>query len=212
MKKSISVDKYIEKIKPILRKNRFSQLKIDDIARYMDISKATLYKHFSTKDEILETVVTHYIDYLSEADAIVQDENVSFADRFQKTFEQSLKCVIYVSDLFLNDLKENYPYLFEKLAQAQQNRNKNLETFFQSGVNKGIFNNINAPLFMVQDDAVLRRIMVPSFSINYDLTLKQALMDYYQMKKYQLFKPEYLDKIDDSVIEKEIVQILSSIT
>ncbi|MDQ0198230.1 hypothetical protein J2S10_001371 [Neobacillus ginsengisoli] len=49
------------------------------------------------------------------------------------------------------------------------------------------------------DDAVLRRNMVPSFSIKYDLTLKQALMDFYQLKKYQLFKPEYLDKVDDSV-------------
>lgn len=37
-------------------------------------------------------------------------------------------------------------------------------------------------------------------------------MDFYQLKKYQLFKPEYLDKVDDSVIEKEIVQTLSTIT
>jgi AcrR family transcriptional regulator len=71
-------------------------LKIDDIA---SISKATLYKDFSTRDEIVEVVVAHYIDYLSEADAIVQDENVSFTERFQKTFEQSLKCV---SSMYLN--------------------------------------------------------------------------------------------------------------
>ncbi len=212
MKKAASIEKYIEKIKPIIRKTKFSQLKIDDIARYMDISKATLYKNFSTKDEIIQVVVAHYIDYLSEADSIVQDENISFTQRFQKTFEQSLKCVIYVSDLFLNDLKESYPYLFENLEVAQQNRNKNLEAFFKAGMDQGIFNRINAVLFMVQDDAVLRRIMVPSFSIKYDLTLKQALMDFYQLKKNQLFKPEYLDTVDDSVIEKEIVQTLSTIT
>ncbi|MCF6411766.1 TetR/AcrR family transcriptional regulator [Pseudalkalibacillus salsuginis] len=212
MKKAASIEKYIEKIKPIIRKTKFSQLKIDDIARYMDISKATLYKNFSTKDEIIQVVVAHYIDYLSEADTIVQDENISFIERFQKTFEQSLKCVIYVSDLFLNDLKESYPYLFENLELAQQNRNKNLEAFFKAGMDQEIFNQINAVLFMVQDDAVLRRIMVPSFSIKYDLTLKQALMDFYQLKKYQLFKSEYLDTVDDSVIEKEIVQTLSTIT
>ncbi|ALC82959.1 MULTISPECIES: TetR/AcrR family transcriptional regulator [Bacillus] len=212
MKKSASTDKYIEKIKPIIRKTRFSQLTIDDIARCMDISKGTLYKNFSTRDEIIEVVVAHYINYLDEADTIVQDENFSFAERFQKTFEHSLKCVIYVSDLFLIDLKESYPYLFENLVSAQQNRIKNLESFFKAGMNQGIFNRINAVLFMVQDDAVLRRIMVPSFSIKYDLTLKQALMDFYQMKKYQLFKPEYLNTVNDSVIEKEIVQTLSTIT
>lgn len=47
---------------------------------------------------------------------------------------------------------------------------------------QGVFNRLNAALFMVQDDAVLRRIMDPLFSIHYDMTLKQALMDFYQLK------------------------------
>ncbi|MDV2887984.1 TetR/AcrR family transcriptional regulator, partial [Alkalihalophilus pseudofirmus] len=57
MRKPVSVDQYIEKIKPVIRRNKFSQLKIDDIAKYMDISKVTLYKHFSSKDEIIQRVV-----------------------------------------------------------------------------------------------------------------------------------------------------------
>ncbi|KZE80526.1 TetR family transcriptional regulator [Paenibacillus elgii] len=212
VKKAVGLDKYIEKIKPVIRKTKFSQMRIDDILKHMDISKATLYKHFSTKDEIIQVVVDHYIAYLLEADAIVQNEAVSFAERFQKTYEQSLKCVIYVSDLFLEDLKEVYPNLLEHLQSAQINRNKNLQAFFESGMDQGFFNRINAALFMVQDDAVLRRIMEPTFSIQYDLTLRQALLDFYKLKKYQLFKPEYLNTTEDSVMEKEIVQILQTIS
>ncbi|WP_199615450.1 TetR/AcrR family transcriptional regulator [Paenibacillus alkalitolerans] len=212
MRKAVSAERYIEKIKPVLRKIKFSQLKIDDIAKYMDISKVTLYKHFSSKDEVIGAVVEHYTGYLLEADTIVKDDSVSFIERFQKTYEQSLKCVIYVSDMFLQDLKDSYPDLYENLAAAQQIRNKNLQDFFESGMERGIFNRLNAVLFMVQDDAVLRRIMEPLFSIQYDLTLKQALVDFYKMKKYQLIKPEYLDSCDDSVIEKEIAQILQTIS
>lgn len=65
---------------------------------------------------------------------------------------------------------------------------------------------------MVQDDAVLRRIMEPTFSIQYDVTLKQAIIDFYKMKQYQLLKPEYLDTVDDSVIEKWIVKISQTIS
>ncbi|WCK55723.1 TetR/AcrR family transcriptional regulator [Aneurinibacillus sp. Ricciae_BoGa-3] len=212
MRKPVSVDKYIEKIKPVIRRIKFSQLKIDDIAKYMDISKVTLYKHFSSKDEIIEQVVQYAINFLQEVDSDVKDESVSFIERFQKTFLQSLICVIYLSDLFLNDLKEFYPHLFETLAAAQQNRNKNLQTFFESGMEQKIFNRMNAVLFMVQDDAVLRRFMEPSFSIQYDVTLKQAITDFYKMKQYQLLKPEYLDTVDDSVIEKEIVRVLQTIS
>lgn len=212
MRKPVSVDQYIEKIKPVIRRNKFSQLKIDDIAKYMDISKVTLYKHFSSKDEIIQRVVMYYINYLQGADTVVKDDSVSYVERFQMTFLQSLICVTFISDLFLNDLKEFYPNHFENLAAAQQSRIKNLQTFFESGMKQKIFNKLNAVLFMVQDDAVLRRFMEPSFSIQYDVTLKQAIIDFYKMKEYQLLKPEHLDTVDDSVIEKRVSKVLQTIS
>lgn len=212
MRKTVSVDQYIEKIKPVIRRNKFSQLKIDDIAKYMDISKVTLYKHFSSKDEIIQRVVMYYINYLQGADTVVKDDSVSYVERFQMTFLQSLICVTFISDLFLNDLKEFYPHHFEDLAAAQQSRIKNLQTFFESGMKQKIFNKLNAVLFMVQDDVVLRRFMEPSFSIQYDVTLKQAIIDFYKMKQYQLLKPEHLDTVDDSVIEKEVSKVLQTIS
>ncbi|GAA4831424.1 TetR/AcrR family transcriptional regulator [Paenibacillus vulneris] len=212
MRKPVSAHHYIEKIKPVIRKNKFSQLKIDDIAKFMDISKVTLYKHFSSKDDIIQQVVEYEINYLQQADAVVSDESVCYIRRFQQTFLQSLICVIYISDLFLQDLKEFYPRLFEELVIAQQNRNKNLESFFQSGMDQHIFNRMNAVLSLVQDDATLRRIMEPTFSIQwYDLTLKQAVMEFYQMKKYQMIRPEHLDAIDDSNFEDQVVKILQTL-
>jgi AcrR family transcriptional regulator len=209
----VSADQYLNKIKPVIRRTRFSQLKIDDIAKHMDISKVTLYKHFSSKDEIIEQVVEYGIQYLQQADTVVYDDSVSYIDRFQKTFLESLIGVIYISDLFLQDLKEFYPRLFENISIAQQNRIKNLQSFFQSGMDKKIFNRMHAALSLVQDDATLRRIMEPTFSIQwYDLTLKQAVMEFYRMKQYQVISPEYLDTIDDSVVEKEIIRILQTIS
>nr|WP_208629889.1 TetR/AcrR family transcriptional regulator [Paenibacillus ferrarius] len=212
VRKAVSVETYVEKIKSIIRRTKFSQLKVDDLAKYMDISKGTLYKHFSTKDDIIEQVVNYYIDYSKKADTVVKDDSVSFLDRFQLTFLQSLMCATFITDLFLQDLKEFYPHHYEKLSVALQNRNKSLQTFFESGMEQQIFNRMNAVLFMVQDDAVLRRFIEPSFSIQYDITLKQAIMDFYNMKQYQLLKPEYLKTIDDSDMERKIVNILQNIS
>ncbi|KWX87133.1 TetR family transcriptional regulator [Paenibacillus riograndensis] len=212
MRKAVSVETYIEKIKPVIRRTKFSQLKVDDLAKYMDISKVTLYKYFASKDDIIEQVVDYYIDYSKKADATANDDSVSFLERFQITFLQSLMCAVYISDLFLQDLKEFYPHHFENLSVSLHNRNKNLQAFFESGMEQQIFNRLNAVLFMVQDDAVLRRFIEPSFSIQYDITLKQAIMDYYHMKQYQLLKPEYLKMIDYSNMEGKIVHILQTIS
>lgn len=212
VRKAVSVDTYVEKMKSIIRRTKFSQLKVDDLAKYMDISKGTLYKHFSSKDDIIEQVVDYYVEYSKKADAVVQDDSVSFLDRFQLTFLQSLMCAAFITDLFLQDLKEFYPRQYEKLSVALQNRNKGLQTFFESGMEQQIFNRLNAVLFMVQDDAVLRRFVEPSFSIQYDVTLKQAIMDFYNMKQYQLLRPEYLERIDDSDMERKIVAILQTVS
>ena len=213
MRKPMSAEQYLNKIKPVIRRTRFSQLKIDDIAKHMDISKVTLYKHFSSKDEIIEQVVEYGIQYLQQADSVVHDDSVSYIERFQKTFLESLIGVIYLSDLFLQDLKEFYPRLYENISVAQQNRIKNLQSFFQSGMDKKIFNRMHAALSLVQDDATLRRIMERTFSIQwYDLTLKQAIMEFYRTKQYQVISPEYLDTVDESFIEKEIIRILQTIS
>lgn len=209
----MSANHYLNKIKPIVRKTKFSQLRIDDIAKYMDISKVTLYKHFSSKDDIIEQVVEYEIQYLQQADLVVNDDSLSYVDRFQKTFLQSLLCVVYISDLFLQDLKEFYPTLYDKLVLAQQNRNKNLQAFFETGMDRKVFNRMNPMLPLIQDDATLRRIMEPNFSIQwYDLTLKQAIIEYYKMKQYQMIRPEHLDAIDDSNFESQVAEILLTIS
>jgi len=209
----MSANHYLNKIKPIVRKTKFSQLRIDDIAKYMDISKVTLYKHFSSKDDIIEQVVEYEIQYLQQADIVVNDDSLSYVDRFQKTFLQSLLCVVYLSDLFLQDLKEFYPTLYDKLVLAQQNRNKNLQAFFETGMDRKVFNRMNPMLPLIQDDATLRRIMEPNFSIQwYDLTLKQAIIEYYKMKQYQMIRPEHLDAIDDSNFESQVAEILLTIS
>lgn len=213
MRKPLSANHYMNKIKPIVRKTRFSQLRIDDIAKYMDISKVTLYKHFSSKEEIIEQVVDYEVEYLQQADLVVHDVSLPFVDRFQQTFLQSLLCVVYISDLFLQDLKDFYPMLYDKLVMAQQNRNKSLQHFFEAGMDQKVFNRMNAVLSLVQDDATLRRIMEPTFSIQWvDLTLKQAIIEYYKMKKYQMIRPEHLETIDDANFESQVAEILQTIS
>ena len=69
---------------------------------------------------------------------------------------------------------------------------------------QGYFNKMNAQLFMVQDDVMLRRIIDHSFCIQYDITLKKAILDFYQLK-VSTFKPEYIEAIDDSEIEKKLL-------
>ncbi|MDQ0059972.1 TetR/AcrR family transcriptional regulator [Paenibacillus harenae] len=212
MEKANNKNKYFEKIKPVFRKSRFSQLNMDDIAKQMDISKATMYKYFSSKDEMIKMFVDHCADYFKTGDILMTDERISYTERFQIVYEQSLKAAVYMPDILLQDLKEVYPSLLDNVLSAQQERLASFRQFFDAGVSGGVFNPINPILFLVQDDVVLRRILEPSFTIHFDLTLKKALIDFYLIKKHQLITPKHLDTVDDLLMEKKISQIIQQIS
>ncbi|MCR2806018.1 TetR/AcrR family transcriptional regulator [Paenibacillus soyae] len=204
--------KYFEKIKPVFRKNRFSQLNMDDIARHMDISKATMYKYFSSKDDIVKLFVDSCADYFKSGEKMMVDQGISYSERFQIVFEHSLKAAVYVPDILLQDLKEAYPNLLDTLLRAEQERLTCFRQFFEAGVAEGVFNPINPALFLVQDDVVLRRILEPAFTIQFDITLKQALLDYYLIKKQQLITPSFLDSVDDAGMDKKILQVIQQLS
>jgi hypothetical protein len=145
------------------------------------------------------------------ADAALTDEAVSFPHRFRLSFGNSLKTVIYVPDILLHDLRELYPHLYEKLMLAMQDHIRSMQRFIDAGAEAGVFRRVSAPLYVIQDDAVLRRIFEPSFSIQFDMTLKQALMEFYLLKKHQLIVPEMLHTVDDREVERDIAQIIQRI-
>ncbi|RAL21435.1 TetR/AcrR family transcriptional regulator [Thermoflavimicrobium daqui] len=208
----IDCKKCIDKLLPIIQKKGFNALKIDDVAKYMDISKATLYKYFSSKDEIVEKVVDVYVDCIKNIDQLIVNEEAPFSIRFQRLFEQSMLIAVYISDIFLEDLKTSYPQLLDRITQAQLERSWHLDQFYASGVSQGVFNPIHFKLFMFQDEIMLRKIIQPNFLIPNDLTIKQAIYEYYTLKKLQLFKPEYLEQMDDSLIKGAIHTIVQKLT
>ncbi|MFF2481314.1 TetR/AcrR family transcriptional regulator [Paenibacillus sp. NPDC058071] len=212
MKREENIKRYVQLIIPVIKKTGISQLKMDNVAAYMEISKATLYKYFSTKDELIGTIVDEYISYFDEGDKIVLDHELDYPSRFIKIFEASLTAAIYISDIFINDLKKLHPELYERILEIYRNRANKLEAFIHSGIKDGVFNEIDATLFMMQDEVMLRRIIDPAFSVQYDMTLKQALFNYYNLKKHQLFKGHLLDTIDETEIQRLIPYYVQKIS
>ncbi|SFS34759.1 TetR/AcrR family transcriptional regulator [Marininema halotolerans] len=205
-------EKYIQKLIPTLRKHGIASLKMDEITRIMDISKATLYKYFSSKADIVSEVVDTYVKYIQHIDELIMNDQTPHGTRFQKVFEQSLLIAFYVTENFLADLKDIHPVGFEKISHAQAERRHNLEKFYANGVAEDIFHPIHAQMFMLQDEIVLRKIVDPIYLLQQGLTLEEALREYYQLKKFQLFKDDQLEAVDDDAMESYIRYMANKVT
>lgn len=65
----------------------FQRTTSDDIAAALGISKATLYKAFASKEDILREVVRSFIDEIGgQVDAIMADPSLSFVERLAALF------------------------------------------------------------------------------------------------------------------------------
>ncbi|RIE00844.1 TetR/AcrR family transcriptional regulator [Cohnella faecalis] len=177
---------------------------MDEIAKIMDISRVTLYKYFSTKEEIIQIVTTSFIEYFKEM--IILDppnEERLYAARFQQLFEQSVSLSTFITEEYKKDLASVYPEIHEQLYGAIQEREKQLLNFYNAGIRYGIFNEINGQVLILQDQLLNTMLDTRCLLMNH-LTIEQVLYDFYKLKKIQLFKPEKLSLVDDSLIVPKI--------
>ncbi|WP_025333952.1 TetR/AcrR family transcriptional regulator [Paenibacillus sabinae] len=202
-------NKLLKKLIPFLMKDGFQQMRMDDIAKFMDVSRATMYKNFSSKEEIIEGVVRIFVDYIERLeDRTNEDDDRSFGVWFQQLFEQSVTLVGKISDVFLKDLQMVFPEMYDVLKSALNKKEQQTLKFYQDGKNKGIFNPINEKFILLQDDILLREIMNVKYLLYNQMTIQQVLNDYYHFKKIQLFKPEKMSLVDDSRIHPVIEHIV----
>jgi len=181
-----------------VRKNGFQNLKMDEISKIMGVSRATLYKYFSTKEDVITFLVTALITYIYE---IIEetDSDQLFVQRFQQTFEQNILLKEFITDIFLTDLQNSYPEAYERLKKAMKQREDQELAFYKEGIKSGVFHQIEGRLIVMQDE-LLRNVLDVKYLMENQLTVYQVLFDYYNLKKIQLFKPDKLNMIEDDLM------------
>ncbi|WP_138756246.1 TetR/AcrR family transcriptional regulator [Paenibacillus sinopodophylli] len=204
--------KLILKLIPYVQKHGFSAIKMDDVAKYMDISKATMYKYFASKDDIIECLVEKCVSYTESLmfelepnqlipahETLPSHEDLRlYGESFAKVFKQSFKMSFYLSDILLQDLNTTYPDLAAALSQAVERCQMKLVDYLNKGMELGIFHQMNAEIILIQLDVVLRRLLDPKLLLQHNISLKQALLDFYQAMKLQLFHEKWL--LDDQTL------------
>ncbi|MCM2535494.1 TetR/AcrR family transcriptional regulator [Neobacillus pocheonensis] len=202
---------YVKKLIHVVRTQGFLSLTIQDIAKTMNLSRASLYNYFSSKEDIIMELTNLCIDYINEAGQTISNEGLSYPLRFQKVFEQAVFSAVYTSDIYLTDLKRSCRNLYEKKMQSRKEQLSAIHTFYRNGMNAEVFNQLNPSILIIQDETVLGKLVNTSFLVEEELSLKQALFDYYVAKKTQILKPEYLQNTEHEDINAMMEGILKKL-
>lgn len=113
-------------------------VRMDDIASSLSISKRTLYELFSDKEELLVEVVRNHRDEEDEYMANVASKADNVLEVIIGFYEMTIDEFKHTSRYFFEDIKK-YPKVVEFLEARRRENINSAMAFYQKGVEQGIF-------------------------------------------------------------------------
>ena len=143
-----------------LYKSKGLAFTLDEIAKDLHISKKTIYKYFSSKEELLNGIVEYGFNSIWENKKAILDEDIPYLDKLKKLL---IALPLDFESIDFNDLeplKVQYPSVFDNISRHLKSNWEQVFDFIKEGIEKKILRQV--PLYMIE-------IMVTS-SMNYLLS------------------------------------------
>jgi AcrR family transcriptional regulator len=181
-----------------------SRVKMEEIAERLAMSKKTLYKHYTSKDDVLQAVTE---DTQCEMQAIMADFIQSLGAVSDEEFLRRLAAALEhlsqrVSTIwqspFLKDIQRSYPQIWQEFGQR---RRQNILTTFQTICNEAVRremlrSDVNYNLFTLMYLSCVENVMNPTLADEFKMTGFQI----FQMMMRILFGGVMTDKGRDEAI------------
>lgn len=161
--------KILDTAMTLFAKNGIKAVKMDDIARALNISKRTIYELYENKEVILFEGIKRYNQRREEEMSQFVKGNTNVMDIILNVYKVKVEEFRFTNPLFYDDL-EKYPDVMAYLEKSREENRKELIAFLNKGVKEGYFReNINNDLVTILFDSIgqlfLQKRLYARFSI-----------------------------------------------
>jgi AcrR family transcriptional regulator len=131
----------LEAAGPLFLSRGFVRVTADEIAEHLGISKATLYKAFSGKEEIVREVVRGILnDMGGRVERLVDDGSLGFVEKMVALMSFLGTRMARFEPVFVKDLQKHVPGLWKEVEKFRQDKiARNFKIILESGRREGYF-------------------------------------------------------------------------
>lgn len=177
-------------VMPFFMENGLQEVTMDDAAAYLNKSKATIYKYFPSREDLIREGLTVKLAQLKRFIPLLQEPGKDYLDRYYQAMGQFLEDAGDISNLFLKDLKEVFPALWQLVESFRAFAQMVLHQFYLEGIAAGKLKNIHPALLVRMDQIVFEEMTDGAFLARNNLSLKEAFAQYLEIKFFGIVKPE----------------------
>ncbi len=207
------LDHIAKKVYALYARHGFDKISMDEICRQTNISKATLYRYFTSKEDIVRQMTDLIISHLDSV-SFSETENIrDVIDGLRGFYIKSIFITSLSGSEFLNDLKNKFPDCYDSYISAKNTIQERFSDFYMNSVKKGHFKDLPFVFVNRQFTDMLPVITDMDYLDENKMMLKDALREYYRMFLYQILAQDYLfiaDNRETYDFVEELADVLHS--
>ncbi len=161
----------------------FSRVSIDEIAAELSMSKKTLYKHFSGKDDMVRQIMERFLNHASRN----LEKIVNTPDPFPQKLDNLARFIgtqfRQISKPMLGDIQKHMPHLWDHIEAFRRERITTLWTgLLEEGKRSGsVRPDVNTRIFILAVIAALDGVVSPTVLVNESCSADEALREIINM-------------------------------
>jgi AcrR family transcriptional regulator len=195
--------------KTIILKHGFEQLigrglkffTVENLASSLCMSKKTIYKYFSSKDVLVDRIVTFRLNQIDQEIAEVVKITPNPIHRFLKLMTVFYNSTAHIKIEQIGELKNRFPELWKKIENFRLQRREDFYEILKEAQEKSLVRkDLDIGLIATIYTNIINSTFQPEFFINNSLSPKDVLPAYVDLISGGLLTEEghkFYDKIKD---------------
>jgi TetR/AcrR family transcriptional regulator len=166
----------------VFRRKGFHKTSMDEIAQTMQISKKTIYKHFPSKEMLIESACMHLFEGAEKRVREIIHTRKSTVDKFVAILGEYSNDLCRVSEVWINDLQHHYPEIWMKIDEFRTDKvYKYAKKLLNQGRRENIIHKYPFELIMESFVGGLRAVVNPQFLLQNNFSMNKALETVYNI-------------------------------
>lgn len=173
---------WIIELYPYFRDNGLKDLRMDKVAELLGKSKSTVYEYFNSKEEIVAETIVYKLEALLGYEKILMNKEESLKNRYLQLMEYIIPILTDISSLLMNDIKEQYPALWDNVDTFYAHAAAALETYYKEGIEKKVFRNFHPAILAHADRFFFQELVDPKFLQEKGISANDAFKEYFELR------------------------------
>lgn len=174
--------KWIEVLAPIILAEGFSHKSMDEMVMLAGVSKATFYKYFKSRENLVDAVIDYQLDKVGASKSALENKQKSLSERYLEATTVAGSAVAAISNTFLKDIEHHYPHLSGKMEVFRVEAIDWLRDFYTEARDAKFIRDLDLRILLISDLAVFREISRIEVLKSMDLSIGEAFLKYIEFR------------------------------